>query len=128
MTEIELCFPSSASTRQYSLLPASNTRRTSRAEVVRPSGLGTGSQQGGTVVNRVALQSDQRRDQQHPLSVAFTTLCPPGTKARQYHTYASFSIITENINNTCLLYTSDAADEEDSVDLGGRRIIKKKRK
>eukprot|EP00658_Telonema_sp_P-2_P074517 TRINITY_DN63776_c0_g1_i1.p1 TRINITY_DN63776_c0_g1~~TRINITY_DN63776_c0_g1_i1.p1 ORF type:complete len:105 (+),score=26.39 TRINITY_DN63776_c0_g1_i1:58-372(+) len=27
----------------------------------------------------------------------------------------------------CLLYTSDAADEEDSVDLGGRRIIKKTR-
>src|SRR5664280_3004763 len=27
---------------------------------------------------------------------------------------------------SCLLYTSDAADEEDSVDLGGRRIIKKK--
>src|SRR5664279_3514787 len=26
--------------------------------------------------------------------------------------------------DTCLLYTSDAADEEDSVDLGGRRIIK----
>ena len=26
----------------------------------------------------------------------------------------------------CLLYTSDAADEEDSVTLGGRRIIKKK--
>src|SRR5674536_368157 len=25
----------------------------------------------------------------------------------------------------CLLYTSDAADEEDSVDIGGRRIIKK---
>src|SRR5665648_548546 len=24
----------------------------------------------------------------------------------------------------CLLYTSDAADDEDSVDLGGRRIIK----
>ena len=29
--------------------------------------------------------------------------------------------------NPCLLYTSDAADEEDSVDLGGRRIIKKNR-
>ncbi|WDT38013.1 hypothetical protein PVA38_11685 [Streptococcus pneumoniae D39] len=27
----------------------------------------------------------------------------------------------------CLLYTSDAADEARSVDLGGRRIIKKKR-
>eukprot|EP00658_Telonema_sp_P-2_P003782 TRINITY_DN11414_c0_g2_i1.p1 TRINITY_DN11414_c0_g2~~TRINITY_DN11414_c0_g2_i1.p1 ORF type:complete len:120 (+),score=23.42 TRINITY_DN11414_c0_g2_i1:434-793(+) len=30
--------------------------------------------------------------------------------------------------DTCLLYTSDAADEEDSVDLGGRRIIKKKKR
>ena len=26
----------------------------------------------------------------------------------------------------CLLYTSDATDERSSVDLGGRRIIKKK--
>eukprot|EP00658_Telonema_sp_P-2_P031522 TRINITY_DN23566_c0_g1_i1.p1 TRINITY_DN23566_c0_g1~~TRINITY_DN23566_c0_g1_i1.p1 ORF type:complete len:215 (-),score=51.12 TRINITY_DN23566_c0_g1_i1:74-718(-) len=32
------------------------------------------------------------------------------------------------VDTTCLLYTSDAADEEDSVDLGGRRIIKKKKK
>eukprot|EP00656_Telonema_subtile_P003565 TRINITY_DN11623_c0_g1_i1.p1 TRINITY_DN11623_c0_g1~~TRINITY_DN11623_c0_g1_i1.p1 ORF type:complete len:328 (+),score=94.18 TRINITY_DN11623_c0_g1_i1:89-1072(+) len=31
-----------------------------------------------------------------------------------------------NHYNICLLYTSDAADEEDSVDLGGRRIIIKK--
>mgnify|MGYP003381341166 CR=1 FL=1 len=29
---------------------------------------------------------------------------------------------------SCLLYTSDAADERSSVDLGGRRIIKKKNK
>ena len=29
---------------------------------------------------------------------------------------------------SCLLYTSDAADERSSVDLGGRRIIKKKQK
>ena len=28
----------------------------------------------------------------------------------------------------CLLYTSDAADELDGVDLGGRRIIKKKKR
>ena len=27
---------------------------------------------------------------------------------------------------TCLLYTSDAADERSSVDLGGRRLIKQK--
>ena len=30
-------------------------------------------------------------------------------------------------NQACLLYTSDAADEEDSVDLGGRPILKKKK-
>ena len=30
-------------------------------------------------------------------------------------------------NWACLLYTSDAADERSSVDLGGRRIIKKKK-
>ena len=30
--------------------------------------------------------------------------------------------------NACLLYTSDAADERSSVDLGGRRIIKKKKR
>src|SRR5665648_644486 len=32
--------------------------------------------------------------------------------------------LRKKVMNTCLLYTSDAADEEDSVDLGGRRIIK----
>ena len=32
------------------------------------------------------------------------------------------------ITGACLLYTSDAADERSSVDLGGRRIIKKKKK
>ena len=35
------------------------------------------------------------------------------------------SAVKKNI--TCLLYTSDAADERSSVDLGGRRIIKKKK-
>ena len=32
----------------------------------------------------------------------------------------------EPVLKGCLLYTSDAADERSSVDLGGRRIIKKK--
>ena len=31
------------------------------------------------------------------------------------------------LDMVCLLYTSDAADERSSVDLGGRRIIKKKK-
>ena len=33
---------------------------------------------------------------------------------------------TADVRLSCLLYTSDAADERSSVDLGGRRIIKKK--
>ena len=35
-------------------------------------------------------------------------------------------VVTPRPYNSCLLYTSDAADERSSVDLGGRRIIKKK--
>ena len=31
------------------------------------------------------------------------------------------------VSNTCLLYTSDAADDLLCVDLGGRRIINKKK-
>src|SRR5678816_4811098 len=41
-----------------------------------------------------------------------------GKKIETYGYVAGFGI--------CLLYTSDAADERSSVDLGGRRIIKKK--
>ena len=41
--------------------------------------------------------------------------------------FASVLIIAVNIGN-CLLYTSDAADDLLCVDLGGRRIIKKKKK
>ena len=39
----------------------------------------------------------------------------PGRSGRSWRRYS------------CLLYTSDAADERSSVDLGGRRIIKKKK-
>ena len=39
-----------------------------------------------------------------------------------------FTIYDVDYYPACLLYTSDAADEEDSVDLGGRRIIKKKQR
>ena len=44
-----------------------------------------------------------------------------GSKTRNYFTAYLLASI-------CLLYTSDAADEEDSVDLGGRRSLKKKKK
>ena len=40
-----------------------------------------------------------------------------------------YSFVSEmELSGNCLLYTSDAADERSSVDLGGRRIIKKKKK
>ena len=46
-------------------------------------------------------------------------------------TIATFSIVAYDPGRqewgvACLLYTSDAADERSSVDLGGRRILKKK--
>ena len=46
---------------------------------------------------------------------------------KDYFLHLFWSDEVQAANETCLLYTSDAADEEDSVDLGGRRIIKKKR-
>ena len=40
--------------------------------------------------------------------------------------HKKFSTWAPSKAESCLLYTSDAADERSSVDLGGRRIIKKK--
>ncbi len=37
----------------------------------------------------------------------------------------AYKSVNEALLHACLLYTSDAADERSSVDLGGRRIIKK---
>src|SRR5665811_2466636 len=41
--------------------------------------------------------------------------------------YNSLDTVNMPAGNTCLLYTSDAADDLTRVDLGGRRIIKKKK-
>ena len=55
------------------------------------------------------------------------TLC--ATKMCRFTDEEISTMITEVCMSIfCLLYTSDAADEEDSVDLGGRRILKKKKK
>ena len=49
--------------------------------------------------------------------------------AKKICLFALNTRLTNDIDtHTCLLYTSDAADERSSVDLGGRRIIKKKKK
>ena len=44
---------------------------------------------------------------------------------RRVHVTDDLVFVREGWGNNCLLYTSDAADERSSVDLGGRRIIKK---
>ena len=48
-------------------------------------------------------------------------------KRRTSHTSEHFSSGTQPGSHDCLLYTSDAADDLLCVDLGGRRIIKKKK-
>eukprot|EP00658_Telonema_sp_P-2_P023341 TRINITY_DN19350_c0_g1_i1.p2 TRINITY_DN19350_c0_g1~~TRINITY_DN19350_c0_g1_i1.p2 ORF type:complete len:141 (+),score=46.64 TRINITY_DN19350_c0_g1_i1:280-702(+) len=53
--------------------------------------------------------------------------CLVGYKRKRRPPRSRTRVPMNNKSNFCLLYTSDAADEEDSVDLGGRRIIKKKK-
>src|SRR5665648_589852 len=53
---------------------------------------------------------------------------PPSESRLRCYWWWLNSMATKESITRCLLYTSDAADEEDSVDLGGRRIIKKKKK
>ena len=45
---------------------------------------------------------------------------------RNRHDVSPYAKVRPPLCAACLLYTSDAADERSSVDLGGRRIIKKK--
>ena len=50
-----------------------------------------------------------------------------GVKAQKHHRMVNRGdLLGQAVISRCLLYTSDAADERSSVDLGGRRIIKKK--
>eukprot|EP00658_Telonema_sp_P-2_P063106 TRINITY_DN51806_c0_g1_i1.p2 TRINITY_DN51806_c0_g1~~TRINITY_DN51806_c0_g1_i1.p2 ORF type:complete len:150 (-),score=20.30 TRINITY_DN51806_c0_g1_i1:66-515(-) len=60
-------------------------------------------------------------DEDHVVQIPMDTL-GPAVRVR-----ATPVRLTPAASSACLLYTSDAADEEDSVDLGGRRIIKKKK-
>ena len=50
----------------------------------------------------------------------------PPISAGWFASFWPFVVCCEQ-STGCLLYTSDAADERSSVDLGGRRIIKKKK-
>eukprot|EP00825_Cyclidium_porcatum_P017885 TRINITY_DN20542_c0_g1_i1.p1 TRINITY_DN20542_c0_g1~~TRINITY_DN20542_c0_g1_i1.p1 ORF type:complete len:148 (-),score=27.84 TRINITY_DN20542_c0_g1_i1:26-469(-) len=71
----------------------------------------------------------------------FTFVCPTelGDLADNYAEFQKLGVEIYGVStdthfthkawyDTCLLYTSDAADDMQCVDLGGRRIIKKKKK
>ena len=88
-------------------------------DLVRSRGLGdVYKRQGyGTLSQQVPISQPNIQD----ISVGFTPSDSQNQKvamSRSGHPSAQAL--------TCLLYTSDAADERSSVDLGGRRIIKKK--
>ena len=77
------------------------------------------------------MQFESRSVTADPLKVFFTSL----RGAEDLQTWQSGGLgqcarrrvgDTASVCKTCLLYTSDAADESPGVDLGGRRIIKKK--
>ena len=79
-------------------------------DLVRSRGLGD-----------VYKRQDDARDQGRAALGALGALVDRPDRARQ----PSHRLVHLTI---CLLYTSDAADERSSVDLGGRRIIKKKKR
>ena len=56
------------------------------------------------------------------MSAMFDVLYPNAVNIISVKDFLSFEQQLSELICNCLLYTSDAADEEDSVDLGGRRI------
>mgnify|MGYP003381453666 CR=1 FL=1 len=58
----------------------------------------------------------------HQADLGGVALHRVGAAADRAH---AVGVLAARWRRCCLLYTSDAADERSSVDLGGRRIIKK---
>eukprot|EP00656_Telonema_subtile_P008097 TRINITY_DN13798_c0_g1_i2.p1 TRINITY_DN13798_c0_g1~~TRINITY_DN13798_c0_g1_i2.p1 ORF type:complete len:100 (+),score=0.74 TRINITY_DN13798_c0_g1_i2:113-412(+) len=76
---------------------------------------------------RAAVQYKTRRVGEHVIRVNHASIQHLVRHSRLAERSQRCQILPVLCVDTCLLYTSDAADEEDSVDLGGRRIIKKKK-
>src|SRR5678816_3148261 len=58
----------------------------------------------------------------HNIKEIYETLTTNALKGLQYGIETDSKEVLNKLSSTCLLYTSDAADERSSVDLGGRRI------
>src|SRR5665213_4032294 len=83
----------------------------------------------------LAACSHTARNRHEAIMVSTTAACMLVTAAMAYLAMTSFAVIVAKVRlpwalvmglGCCLLYTSDAADDLLCVDLGGRRIIKKK--
>eukprot|EP00657_Telonema_sp_P-1_P001840 TRINITY_DN1455_c0_g1_i1.p1 TRINITY_DN1455_c0_g1~~TRINITY_DN1455_c0_g1_i1.p1 ORF type:complete len:111 (-),score=4.44 TRINITY_DN1455_c0_g1_i1:19-351(-) len=63
-----------------------------------------------------------------PVRITFTRMSSPiRIPSANFRVKTSIVVTPFVYSKTCLLYTSDAADDLLCVDLGGRRIIKKKK-
>ena len=87
-------------------------------DLVRSRGLGDVYKRQRLVCGILGLQLEPLRIREICHVVSDATL---GWSSSKSIVYVRVQVVT------CLLYTSDAADERSSVDLGGRRIIKKKK-
>ena len=71
-------------------------------------------------------QAVVRSDKAFLLGQSYERMNEPDKALEWFRKSADNSTSPSKLIYFCLLYTSDAADERSSVDLGGRRIIKKK--
>ena len=72
----------------------------------------------GLVGSEMCIRDRERTHLARDMGIIVQFACDPHV--------VPFSFFEVGQDSACLLYTSDAADERSSVDLGGRRIIKKK--
>eukprot|EP00656_Telonema_subtile_P019149 TRINITY_DN2042_c0_g2_i1.p3 TRINITY_DN2042_c0_g2~~TRINITY_DN2042_c0_g2_i1.p3 ORF type:complete len:109 (-),score=5.99 TRINITY_DN2042_c0_g2_i1:93-419(-) len=81
----------------------------------------TASDAGGCVRGLWPVTCLGRRERERKFMHAWAAACMAACKSG----IATKQEVPVLCVDTCLLYTSDAADEEDSVDLGGCRIFEK---
>src|SRR5664280_497824 len=103
--------------------PSTNGRRSTRRRSLRTSGL----VRFWPTLPRSRRSSTCLARPRPPGVVARQITCSKSDRHKEFRTTTRKGGYLTSLGG-CLLYTSDAADEEDSVDLGGRRIIKKKKK
>ena len=78
------------------------------------------------IITRIAGKVIDGQTNEVLSGVQISTTPPTSSFITQQDGSFSLSDLLPGQYRICLLYTSDAADERSSVDLGGRRIIKKK--